>query len=430
MDTSPSLPPPVGAPLSPFSLNLRHLRGLLAVCEEGSISAAAQVMNLSQPALTQGIVKLEGQLGVTLFERRSDGMVATSVGELVEGRVRAALEHLATGGRWLAGPNFQPERRVTMAQLRALLALTETGSFASAADRISLSQTAVHRAVRELEEALHKKLVERRGRTVQPNFGGRRFARHVRLAIHEIQAAFSELGIDAQSSTVTLGTTPLARAFIVPEAMALMAGSEVHAGFQVFEGGWGELIESLRDGIIDMVVGELPAHDSPDLAKTPLYEDSLIIAAGRQHPLAGLAQPSLETLAMYPWIIAPENSPLRTEFEQLFAGKHRPQAPIECGSIMIIGRLLTSTKMLTLATPDQVALQIRSGLLARVGAPLTGLQHTIGITMRQGWRPTRAQLRFLEFLREASKAVGATAMAVTWNSDESTPAVTGLPFSE
>lgn len=151
-----------------------------------------------------------------------------------------------------------------------------------------------------------------------------------------------------------------------------------------------------------MIVGELPAHDSPNLAKMPLYEDSLVIAAGRQHPLAGLPHPSLETLATYPWIIGPEDSPLRTAWEQLFAGMPRPPAPVECGSIMIPGRLLTSTAMLTLVTPDQVALQIRSGLLARVGAPLTGRRHTIDITMRQSWHPTRARLRFLDFLRAAS----------------------------
>ena len=74
--------------LSPFDLNLRHLRGLLAVRDRGSISAAAEVLNLSQPALTQGIVKLEGLLEQMLFERRADGMVATAAGEVMVARAR------------------------------------------------------------------------------------------------------------------------------------------------------------------------------------------------------------------------------------------------------------------------------------------------------------------------------------------------------
>lgn len=391
--------------VSPFDLNLRHLRGLLAVKDHGSISAAADALNLSQPALTQGIVKLENLLGQVLFERRPNGMVPTPAGELVVGRVRAAMDHLAAGTRLLGGHSLQPERRVTMTQLRAFLSLVEAGSFSAAAGRTGLSQTAVHRAVRDLETGLEKKLVERRGRGVHVNFGGRRFARSGRLAVNEIHAAFLELGIDPQNSTIAVGTTPLARAFLVPEAMAMMVAEKFPAGFQVFEGSWGELVELLRDGVIDLIVGELTAHDSPDLTKTPLYQESLVIVAGSQHPLVREQAPSLETLAAYPWIVGPEGSPLRAEWERLFSGTARPSSPIECGSVMIIGRLLTSSELLTVATPDQVALQIRSGLLARIGPPLTDSRHTIGITMRHSWQPTAAQSRFIALLRAVSIAI-------------------------
>jgi DNA-binding transcriptional LysR family regulator len=362
-------------------------------------------VNISQPALTQGIVKLEHQLGHVLFERRPTGMVPTAAGELVLERVQAALAHLTTGSRLIAGPDFEPDRRLTMTQLRAFLALVKVGTFAAAAARIGLSQPAVHRAVNELEAALDKKLVERRARGVNMNFAGRRFARSCRLTMSEIQAAFSELGIDPSNPTIAVGTTPLARAFLVPEAMAMMAAARFPAGFQVWEGSWGELVETLRDGVIDLIVGELPPHESPDLVKVPLYEESLVIVAGKQHPLAGQSNPSLEALAAYAWIIGPENSPLRAEWERLFDGA-RPAAPVECGSIMIIGRLLTSSDMLTLAMPDQVALQIRSGLLVRIGSPLTDNKHTIGVTLRRSWRPTTAQRRFLDALRDASALVG------------------------
>jgi DNA-binding transcriptional LysR family regulator len=61
----------------PFDLNLRHLRALLSIAEKGSITAAADSVSLSQPALTQGLAKLERQFGYTMFERRSGGMVPT-----------------------------------------------------------------------------------------------------------------------------------------------------------------------------------------------------------------------------------------------------------------------------------------------------------------------------------------------------------------
>lgn len=388
--------------LSPFELNLRHLRGVLAVRDHGSVSAAASELHLSQPALTQGIVKLENQLGHILFERRPEGMLATTAGELVVKRIRAAMDQLTVGTRMLMGNGFQPERRITMTQLRAYLSLVDFGSFSTAGAKIGLSQTAIHRAVRDLEAGLEKKLVERRGRGVHVNFNGRRFARSARLAVNEIQAAFLELGIAPQNSTIVVGTTPLARAFLVPEAMAQMVAEKFPAGFRVLEGSWSELVELLRDGVIDLIVGELTSHDSPDLSKIPLYQESLVIVGGSQHSLVGKKRPSLKTLAAYPWIVGPENSPLRAEWELLFSGFNRPVSPIECGSVMIIGRLLTSSELLTIATPDQVALQIRSGLLARIGPPLTDSKHTIGVTMRYSWQPTAAQHRFIELLATVS----------------------------
>ena len=59
---------------APFDLTLRHLRALSAVVTQGSLSAAAQAVGLSQPALTQGLRKLERQLEAQLFERRPDGV--------------------------------------------------------------------------------------------------------------------------------------------------------------------------------------------------------------------------------------------------------------------------------------------------------------------------------------------------------------------
>ena len=70
---------------------------------------------------------------------------------------------------------------------------------------------------------------------------------------------------------------------------------------------------------------------------------------------------------------------------------------------MIIGRLLTETNFLTLLSPDQVALQIRSGLLAQIGPPLEGTKRIVGITTRRSWRPTATQRRFLEMVSEVAK---------------------------
>ncbi|NOW48747.1 DNA-binding transcriptional LysR family regulator [Novosphingobium sp. SG751A] len=386
----------------PFDLNLRHLRALLYIAEKGSITAAADSVSLSQPALTQGLAKLERQFGYTMFERRSGGMVPTPMGAIVIERTRAALDHLSHATKGLSAVFQYPERLMTMTQLQAFLALVEAGGFAAAAQSSGMSQTAVHRAVGDLEHMIGGQLVERRGRAVWLNQSGKRLARGARLAVAEIIAAVADLGFDSGGEQIAFGALPLSRPYLVPTAMAHMANSHPHAAFKVLEGSWRELVEPLRDGEIDMIVGALRPFEIADLYQMPLYEDRLVIAAGSRHPLAGVAEPTLEQLASYRWIVPPANSPLREQWQRLFDGAPLPPTPVECGSVMIIGRLLTEGDFLTLLSPDQVALQIRSGLLTQIGAPLEHSRRVMGITTRRSWRPTATQHHFLECLEQVA----------------------------
>ncbi len=54
--------------------NLRHLRVFLAIAETGSITRAAEAARLSQPAVTQGLTRLEAALGAALFRRGPQGL--------------------------------------------------------------------------------------------------------------------------------------------------------------------------------------------------------------------------------------------------------------------------------------------------------------------------------------------------------------------
>ena len=86
-------------PPRPFDLNLRHLRALSAAVEQGTLSAAAARVGLSQPALTQGLSKLEVQLDARLFDRHPAGLTATAAGAEMAARARAAFRLLAGASR-------------------------------------------------------------------------------------------------------------------------------------------------------------------------------------------------------------------------------------------------------------------------------------------------------------------------------------------
>ncbi|MDT2005280.1 LysR family transcriptional regulator [Rhodococcus opacus] len=75
-------------------MEIRQLRALVAVADTGSVTRAAQVLHLVQPAVTRHIATLEDELGTQLFERSRAGMLLTEVGEQVLERARRALREI------------------------------------------------------------------------------------------------------------------------------------------------------------------------------------------------------------------------------------------------------------------------------------------------------------------------------------------------
>ncbi|MDN3028338.1 LysR family transcriptional regulator [Streptomyces sp. S.PB5] len=67
------------------------MRAFVAVVEEGSLSAAARRMHISQPALSQTVSALEREFGVQLLIRSSTGVQATEAGTALLTEARAVL---------------------------------------------------------------------------------------------------------------------------------------------------------------------------------------------------------------------------------------------------------------------------------------------------------------------------------------------------
>jgi DNA-binding transcriptional LysR family regulator len=72
-------------------VELRQLRYLVAIAEEGNLGRAAASLYVSQPALSYALRSLESELGVRLFDRHAGGVTATPAGRDVVSEARRAL---------------------------------------------------------------------------------------------------------------------------------------------------------------------------------------------------------------------------------------------------------------------------------------------------------------------------------------------------
>ncbi|WP_460062677.1 LysR family transcriptional regulator [Streptomyces sp. YKOK-I1] len=75
-------------------MDLKQLKALVTVAEVGSVTRAAELLHLVQPAVTRQIRTLEEELGVPLFERTRQGMRPTEAGTVMVERARRALHEL------------------------------------------------------------------------------------------------------------------------------------------------------------------------------------------------------------------------------------------------------------------------------------------------------------------------------------------------
>ena len=70
-------------------MKLTHFRDLLAIVRTGSLRAASRHLEIAQPVITRSIQQLEQELGISLLERTSKGVLPTPAGEAFVRRIEA-----------------------------------------------------------------------------------------------------------------------------------------------------------------------------------------------------------------------------------------------------------------------------------------------------------------------------------------------------
>lgn len=411
MDDAPGAVAPGGAADMP---NLRHLRLLDAAVSCQSLTLAANSVHISQPAASQAMARLGQMFGVRLLERVGNGVVPTPEGLVVQRRARRALDHLAEANRRLAARSRQGralsadllERHVTMAQLRAIATVADAGSFSAAARHLGQAEPSVHRACREIERLIAVPLFDGGTRALRLTPAGEVLAASANLALKEIATAHAELRERAGlfDGRLVIGTLPLVRTRIVPDAVVDLIARYPRARVEILDGSYDSLVRLMRSGGCDMIVGALREGRLPQgLAEETLFHDTLSAVARAGHPLAGRKLTGPE-LAAYPWVLPRRDTPSRAIFDRLQA-THGVADPalghIETGSLVALRGILLASDAISQISLRQIDYEVRQGLLVALDTPPFGTERAIGTTTLAGWQPTALQSAFMGCLRRS-----------------------------
>lgn len=183
---------------------------------------------------------------------------------------------------------------ITLRQLRALHAVSETGSFRRAAERLGITQPSLSAQIQGLEETLGCRLIERGGRGATLTPDGREAEMRAQAILDAVGALHNAV-TGGGAGTVRLGVSPTIGPYLLPRAVADMRGSRSPIRLYIREAPPRTLTRELGEGVHDLILTHLPVTEAA-LVSEELFRERLLLILARDHPLSQRAAIEREDL--------------------------------------------------------------------------------------------------------------------------------------
>ncbi len=256
---------------------------------------------------------------------------------------------------------------MTLVQLRHLIALADQASFSKAAHAAHLSQPALSRSIRALEDELSLPLVDRIGRRVELTVHGRDVlerARQIVFDADELRARGQRVKEHA-AGTLRIGMGSGPGAMLMLPLLQKVCADHGKLRLDITRSGTDLLVQSLRDKALDgLVVDARSLKPAPDLRAEFVHEMRGAFMVRRGHLLARRRALPFDALREHP--IA--STPLSDEVARILVERYGPQAhpescvTLRCDELSSLIELARTTDAVLLAVraaaPDLVELKL------------------------------------------------------------------------
>jgi DNA-binding transcriptional LysR family regulator len=291
-----------------------------------------------------------------------------------------------------------------LADLRAFVAVADTGSFGQAASALNLSQPALSRRIAKLESALNVQLFQRTTRTVQLTPVGRNFLDSARHILNEVEiSVLGSRDLSASlSGEINIACVPSAVAYLLPEAIDAYQQRYPRMRLRIADESASEILVAVMRGQADFGLTYLNAPE-PDLEFEPVFEEPFVAACPRNHPLAAKESVTWAELVEHRYMTIAKGSVNRALLDMaLVQAGLQPNWHCEVRHVPALVSLVAAG--LGVGVVPRLAMPIDAHPLL-VSIPLVepALSRTVGLVRRHGRPLTPAAQRFYEILLESLK---------------------------
>lgn len=295
------------------------------------------------------------------------------------------------------------DRRIKFRHLDAFSAIARARSFKIAAEQLNLTQPAISKTLKELEEILGVVVMERSRSGVSLTPEGEVFLQFSEQSTAALRQGLRS--IRANSTTVgklKIGALPSVAYSLLPRAVMTFTATNPDMLLEIHEGPHTDLTARLRSGGIDLVVGRLGEPDAMvGLSFQQLYSEEVVIVANRDSPALRVRE--FEALDAFRVLYPPKDSAIRPLVARLMISQGVPlfQNRIETAS-PAFGRAVTMADPNTIwvISKGVVADDIAKGTLVPLKMDMTPTLGAVGIMSRAEEIPSVATRVFSKVLNK------------------------------
>lgn len=295
--------------------------------------------------------------------------------------------------------------QLKLRHLEVFVEVARQNSVTLAAEALGMTQPAVTRALRELEAVCGKPLVERHGRGIRLSTYGELFRDHAgrSLALARDGVAMLQDLEAGEGPRLSIGALPTVSASLVPDALAQLAAESAHNRFSVTTGDNRYLLDLLRRGQLDLVVGRLPAPETmAGVDFEPLFHEQVAVVVAQGHPVLQGGRLTAPVLQRYPVLMPSQGSIIRPAVEQMFLehGLVAPRNAIETVSATFGRRFTLDHSAIWIISEGVIKSDLAQGLMEKLPIDSDGTRGAVGLCVRSEHQLSPVGVRFCAILRE------------------------------
>jgi DNA-binding transcriptional LysR family regulator len=276
-------------------------------------------------------------------------------------------------------------RHLKLRDLHLLMTVVQRGSMAKAAAELGVSQPAVSKGIADMEQTLGLRLLDRGRNGIEPTSYGRALVKRGLTIFDELKQGVEELEFLADPSvgSLRIGSTESIAAGMLPAIIERFCRDYPGVHLDVAQTVISTLhYRELRERSIDLLIGRIPTpFTEDDLEADVVYDDEVVVVAGRQSKWARSRNVKLADLSGESWILPPTDTMPGSLAVELFraGGAEMPRAPVTTLSMHLCCRLVASGRFVAILPVSILRFGGHDQALKRLPIKLPAQPRPVGI---------------------------------------------------